>query len=619
MHYKPSTVGFSSEDKVVSDDTSSPQNEQKKESSNSNGACEICENMQCLCEVILTVKDGLGGEKSFYWESKEDTPIPEQLFLIDSGKSADEDDEKKEHSIDFKIVGECSSTETVKECCSIEQWHYIKHRHQWSERKDEKKGSFSRLSFDSNHAFILGGIDENGRLTPKSYEATNAYQPSKNPRQKMLLKEVQDAEEHARSEILDLNFIDWHLNFLFFNKLADYPFSLQSILVYECNQGKSEDKYGIVSDMQIVSMPYYAQALEMELEFSGDKDKAGLQFSYTISMDKSEVKITSPEVEQKIPYIGKMLKNFSQNIGFNKFGFRGGLKLPNIAISAKAELADGYLPSISDEEKTEQKGLIIKRSGTFKGDPILGAEIAFDILKAVQVICAASGVGASVTAALAAVNVFNETAGIRDVDDVMTVLKGPKESWWKFWKLRAAATIFLQGSVDIEGELEFKDSGIFDSPEDFTEKKEQKDKEIDFATGFELGGVAQFGIYGGAWAEGRIFGFGAGAGAAMKAVVIWKLLYKLETQQITGWYDGFELTIKGEISVGINGDDDDWAHKENPSIKLGVGGTSFHGDGYNVDISGGIEAELTSISGYVDTKVFVPGESKSNPCLIYEF
>lgn len=618
MHYKPSIVDFSSGDKVVNEESSTSKREKKKESNNSNGACEICERMQCLCEAILTLKDGLGGEKSFYWESKEDAPIPEQLFLIDSGKSADEDGEQKKYSIDFKIVGECSSDETVEECCSIEQWHYIKHRHQWSERKDKKEGSFSRLNFDANHAFILGAIDENGRLTPKSYEPINAYQPSKNPQQKMLLKEIQDAEEHAGNEFFNLNFIDWHLNFLFFNKLADYPFSLQSILVYECNQGESEDKYGIVSDMQIVSMPYYAQALEMSLEFSGDKDNAGLEFSYTISMDKSEVKITSPEVEQKIPYIGKMLKNFSQNVGFNKFGFRGGLKLPKITISAKAELADGYLSSSSDEEKNEQKGLIVKRSGTFKGDPVLGAEIAFDILGTVSKLLskAPTPQTQAISLALDAINVFNETAGIRDVDDVMTVLKGPKESWWEFWKLRAAATIFLQGSVDIEGELEFKDSGIFDSPEDFTEKKEQKDKEIDFATGFELGGKAQFGIYGGAWAEGRIFGFGAGAGAAMKAVVIWKLLYKLETQQITGWYDGFELTIKGEMSVGNKNNK---SNGGDPSIKLDAGGVSFQGDSYNVDISGGIEIKSTSIGGHVDTKVFVPGESKSNPCLIYEF
>lgn len=616
MNDKVSVVDLSSEKKVIDEETPTSKDKKKRESSHANSACEICEGMQCLCEVVLTLKDGLGGEKAFYWESKEETPIPEQLFLIDSGKSADEDDEKKDYSIDFKIVGECSADEVVEACCKIEQWHHIKHRHQWSDMESEKEGSFSSLGFDANHAFILGAIDENGRLIPKSNESSNAYLPYKNPQQKMLLKEIQDAEKHAGNNLFNLNIIDWHFNFLFFNKLSDYPYSSQSILVYECNLGESEDEYGIVSNMQIVSMPYYSQSLDVNLEFSRDKDNAKLEFSYIISMDKSEVTLTTPEAEQKIPYIGKMLKNLSQNIGFNKFGFRGGLKLPKIAISTKAELADGYLPSSSDEEKADHKGLIVKRSGTFKGDPILGAEIAVDILKAVQVACAATGVGSAVTAALEAVNIFKDTVGIRGVEDLMKVLKGPKESWWKFWKLRAAATIFIQGSVDIEGEFEFKDSSLFDSPEDFTEKKAQKDEKVDFATDFELGGVARLGLYGGAWAEGTILGVGAGAGAAMEAVVMWKLLYQLKTQQITGWYEGFELTIKGEAAVGKI---DSENNGNNPSIKMESGGLALDGDGYTVDVSGGVEVKATSVSGHVDVKVSVPGESKDTPCLIYEF
>ncbi|WP_026879098.1 hypothetical protein WMO13_03570 [Ignatzschineria larvae DSM 13226] len=620
MHYKPSVEGFGPDDKVINENSSSSEKTQKKESSNANGACEICERMQCLCEVILTLKDGTGEEKAFYWESKEETPIPDQIFLIDSGKSADEDDKEKNHTIDFEIIGECTADEEIEECCAITQIHHtfpmeLDHQLQY------KKGSFTELKFDPEHAYILGSIDEKGNIRPKGNQQFNAYNPSGSPQHKMLLKEVKDAEEHTGSNLLDLNIVDWHLNFLFLNKLDDYPFSLQSLLVYECNLGNQEDRYGAAAYTQIVSMPYYSQSLNVSLEFSGDKDDAGLEFSYVIALDKSETTITSPEIGLKIPYIGKMLKNLSQKTGFNKFGVRGGLKLPKITISAKAELADGYFSSNQSEEENVQKGLIIKRSGTFKGDPILGAEIAFDILGTVSKLLskAPTPQTQAISLALNAINVFNETAGIRDVDDVMTVLKGPKESWWRFWRLRAAATIFLQGSVDIEGELEFKDSGLLDSPEDFTQKKEQKDKDIDFATGFELGGKAQFGIYGGAWAEGRILGFGAGAGAAMKAVVIWKLLYKLEAQQITGWYEGFELTIKGEAAVGDIDRGTGNANSADPSLKLEVGGISLGGEGYTASISGGVEMKLTSISGHIDTKVFIPGESKSSPCLIYEF
>lgn len=589
---------------------------------NPNGSCAICDGKRCLCDVVFTLKREGGYSQEYYWKCKDEDAkkIPSHIALVGEGPEEFEpkvvkikgkekinektkvkdlsevtmtmqaytpppkDDAQKKYSLDFEVTGECiSKVIKLEECCGVEQCHYVEGRLEWHDIK-KNKGTFYRLAFDEGEAFMFGGIDDRG------------FKPNINtPTREYLLTEMKNPD----NKFDGMSFTDtvaaiwkWHLNFLFFSELKDFPFSLQDIIVYECDQrgGYAEEVI-----MQIGSFPYYHQRLTATF-------KDSVEVTYEIALDKTVLEFKLPIGEyNSISLIGPILKVVMGNPSKTFPGIRLTLLSPKIEISATAQLGSNTISANQNADQKDQQGddapTIIQRSGGIKADPLIGFELAFDLFKPLQSALTASGIGAPIALAIAGVNDFNNIKDVKEASDLLERLKG--ESSWldKLFKARTAAAFFVQGRVEVGGVIKLQDSDIFG--EDGTSYVDA-----------EINGGAILGLYGGAWVEGRVLGFGAGGGISAAAVVSWEFLYHLETMQLVGWYKGFDVQVAGEVSVG-------W---KDANEKGGFSDATVGVKAKERDVPAGVELSATEATVFMEFEIEISeGSSRDQATLIYDF
>ena len=518
---------------------------------------------KCLIEVKITPKKG-SNKKDFFYQKANENKIPKMIVLA-SPNPKDKKDIKA--NIDYEIEGSCNYDQQDL-CCHgrLGELRVIgkdKSKLSYNMKNISKSGELADLSF-KKELMVFGNIDK------------ETIKPTISPLTDNTMKNWIIHGTTTYSEILK----PWkgNLMFLFTSRLYDFPINVHSFEVSECETGSYIKRDHVKT--QIISTPFYSQTGKFTLKVANGKFE--MEGEYTAQLDNRDIVLTTPPLS--IPYLGGIARAVSESRKFRcKVPIKVSLVPPKIEFDFEASL------------RNSSEGKAIARTGHITAAPILGVQIALDLLGLLSVALKTGGVTGPVALAIDGLNVFDEVVDVQNQDDRFNVLKGTSK-WYEFFaRARASGYCYLKGKFEVGGQIHFKDSDLFD--EEDASMVETK-----------LTATTIIGIYGGLWAEGRIFGFGVGGGLNIDAEVKWQAAYYFTKEQLIGWWEGFSLTIYGEISVGYKRED---ASNSNGSFKTK--------NQINKYVSGTAKVDASGFSATGEIKVDLPGGGEEDPIFNWDF
>lgn len=512
-----------------------PPADKKEEGRSATKSCEVCDNkdIQCLCEVTLTVsKSKDGSSQEYYWKSRKEGRKAIPKVIIASGfpstKTLGVPGKGEETPVEYKLTG-CCEYGSEDECVQSEILTLSAPKGKYEEDKKPggKEGDID-LTYDKKLELYADISSKRINIHPK-------------PQHKSMIES---------------GFVK-ALKFLLLNELADFPVNYRKFSVAECDTKKNIDKEKVVT--HFVSVPAYKVVFDIGIAFDGEgiepdvydqfKDeklspsiaqygraKGTVKVDVYYNNEKVEIEVpalslTSIPVMNKLTAFLNMMKN--ERTGGNRVSSMGKSQFP---------ISFSFIPTEihiqAEAQFTASGDTAVERSGTVNFDPILGGVLRINIFTFITKVTAA--VGAVVDKIID--DKFSEITKVASTNTSArsSIIKGKK--LWFLGGAKAAAFFYLETTLVFKGRVKLVPHNLL------------KPRGIPFAEP-TLGMDLNVGLYAGLYIEAKLFGFSGSLNAGMVVETSFSAEWKLDDGTFKVWHNGIWVRAFIEVEAGFSDDE----------------------------------------------------------------